>query len=49
MVQMQGGGGVSIPGDVQELWSCGTEGHGQWARCDGLLVGLGDLRGLFQS
>lgn len=25
----QGGGGVTIPGDVQGLWRCGTEGHGQ--------------------
>ena len=24
----QGGGGVSLPGDVQELWRCGTEGCG---------------------
>ena len=23
-----GGGGVSIPGGVQEMWRCGTEGHG---------------------
>ena len=27
----QGGGGVSIPGGVPELWRCGTEGRGQWA------------------
>ena len=27
----QGGGGVTIPGGVQELWTCGTEGRGQWA------------------
>ena len=40
-------GGVTIPGGVPELCGCGTEGHGQWARCDGLQVGLGDLRGLF--
>ena len=33
---------------VQESCGCGTEGHGQWAWCDGLLVELGDLRGLFQ-
>jgi len=43
----QGGGGVTIPGGVPELCGCGTEGHGQWAWCDGLLVGLGELRGLF--
>ena len=24
----QGGGGVTIPGGVQELWRCGTEGLG---------------------
>lgn len=23
-----GGGGVIIPGGVQELWSCGTDGQG---------------------
>jgi len=27
----QGGGGVTVPGGVQELWRCGTEGRGQWA------------------
>jgi len=41
------GGGVTVPGGVQELWRCGTEGHisghGGWAG-----VGPGDLRGLFQ-
>jgi len=20
-----------VPGDLQEPWGCGTEGHGQWA------------------
>ena len=25
----QGGGGATIPRGVQELWRCGTEGHGQ--------------------
>jgi len=24
----QGGGGVTVHGGVQELWRCGTEGHG---------------------
>ena len=24
----QGGGGVTIPEDIQETWRCGTEGHG---------------------
>jgi len=27
----QGGGGVTVPESVEELWRCGTEGHGQWA------------------
>jgi len=27
----QGGGGVTIPGGVQEPWKCGTEEHGRWA------------------
>jgi len=27
----QGGGGVTVPGGIQELWRCGTERHGQWA------------------
>jgi len=24
----QGGGGVTVPGDVQETWKCSTEGYG---------------------
>ena len=36
-----------MPREVVEC-GCGTEGCGQWAWCDGLAVGLGDLRGLFQ-
>ena len=44
----QGGGGVTVPGGVPEPCGCGTEdvvsGHGG----DGLAVGPGDLRGLFQ-
>jgi len=24
----QGGGAVTIPGGIQEMWRCGTEGHG---------------------
>ena len=43
-----GSGGVTVPGDVPKLWSCGTEGHGQWAWGGWAGVGLGDLRGLFQ-
>ena len=27
----QGGGGVTVPGGVQELWGCGTDEHGLWA------------------
>ena len=45
----QGGGGVTVPGGVQELWRCGTEGRVQWAWWDGLMVGINDLRGLSQS
>ena len=39
---------VTIPGGVQELWRCGTEGHGQWAWWEWVGVGLDDLRGLSQ-
>jgi len=28
----QGGGGVTVPGGVQEPCRCGTEGRGEWAR-----------------
>ena len=45
----QGGGGVTISGGVQELWRCGTEGHGQWYGREELMVGLDDLSGLFQT
>ena len=44
----QGSGGVTIPGGVQEKGRRGAEGCGQWAWWDGLMVGLDDLRGLFQ-
>ena len=44
----QGGGAVTVPGGVPESCGCGTEdmvsGHGG----DGLVVGPGDLRSLFQ-
>ena len=44
----QGGGAVTVPGGVPEPCGCGTEdvvtGHGG----DGLAVGPGDLKGLFQ-
>jgi len=36
----QGGGGVTVPGGVQEPWRCGTEGHGQWAWLGGLVLDL---------
>ena len=26
----QGGGGVTVPGGVEEPCGCGTEGRGQW-------------------
>ena len=45
----QGGEGVAIPGGVPEMWRCGTEGRGQWARWGWAGVGLRDLSGLFQS
>ena len=35
-----GDGGFTIPGGVQELWGCGTEGCGQWAWWDGLELDL---------
>ena len=36
----QGGGAVTVPGGVQ-VW--------MWQGGGGLMVGLGDLRGLFQT
>ena len=44
----QGGGGVIVPGGVQELWRYGSEGCDWRAWWDGLMVGLNDLKGLFQ-
>ena len=35
-----GGGGVTVPGGVPDLWRCGTEGHGQWAWWSGLELDL---------
>jgi len=43
----QGGGGVTVPGDVQELHWCGTKEHGVVSNI-GWMVGLDDLSGLFQ-
>jgi len=31
LYKAQGGGEVTIPGGVQEMWRRGTEGCGQWA------------------
>ena len=31
---------VAVPGGVQELCGCGTEGRGQWAWWDGLGLGI---------
>ena len=37
----QGSGGVTVPGGVQELWRCGTEGCGLVGNNgDGWIVGL---------
>jgi len=33
----QRGGGVTVPGGVQETRRCGTEGHGWWTQWDGLI------------
>ena len=45
----QGGGGVTIPGGVQGMCKCSTEGRGLVSNIDGRwMVGLDDLRGLFQ-
>ena len=41
-----GSGGVTVPGGVQELWRCGTEGRGQWAWRG--VAGVGDRGDLFQ-
>ena len=38
-----GGGGVPVPGGVQEPWRCGTEGRGQQTWWGGLGLGLGTL------
>ena len=43
-----GSWGVTIPGDVLELWRYVIETHGQWAWWGWFRVEFGDLRGLFQ-
>ena len=45
----QGGDGVTVPGGVQEVFRCCTEGHGLVGNIgDRWTVGAGDLRGLFR-
>lgn len=44
------GGRVTICGGVQEIWKCGLEKYGFiWCGGDGLMVGLDEIRCLFQS
>ena len=38
-----GGGGVTVPAGVPELWRCGTEGCEQWAQWGGLGLDSGIL------
>ncbi len=46
----KGGGGAASPGGVQETFRCCTEGHSLVGNIgDVRMVGLDDLRGLFQS
>ena len=46
----QGGGGVTIPGGVQEIFRCCTEGHGLVRNInDTWMVGLDGVRGFFQA
>jgi len=46
---VQGGGGVTIPGGVQEMFRCCTEEYGLVENIGGMwTVGLDDLRGLLQ-
>ena len=45
----QRGGGVTIPGGVQKTCRRGTSGHGLGGHGSvGLMVGLDDLKGLFE-
>lgn len=43
---VQGAGGVTVLGGIQEPWGCGTERGGQWGH---VAVGRGGLRGLFHD
>ena len=45
----QGGGGVAVPGGVQEVFQCCTDRHGLVGNTGGRrMVGLDGLGGLFQ-
>ena len=45
----QAGGGVIIPGGIQEMFRCCSEGHGLVRNIsDRWMVGRDDLGGLFQ-
>ena len=47
---VQGDGGVTDHGSVQGMFRCCTEGHGLVGNIDDRwMVGLDDLRGLFQT
>jgi len=39
------GGGVTVPGGLQEMGGCGTEGHGLDRHRHGLMVALEDVSG----
>ena len=45
---VQRGGGVTVPGGVQEPWMCGTEEHRFVGNIGGRWMAGHDLRGLFQ-
>lgn len=44
----QASDGITDPGGVQEMWSCGAEGHGLVDGGNGLMVGLRGRSGLLQ-
>ena len=49
LLAAQEGGGVTIPGCVQEMFSCCTEGHCLVGNVgDRWMVGVDDLKGFFQ-
>lgn len=45
MAQLPRECGVTVPGGVPLWWGCDSEGHGQWARCGRLGLGLGIMKG----